>query len=98
MDANLHLGFEPDGRDFLAAATMLRHLGFARVRLLTNNPAKVEALAGHGIAVVERVPHHFAANRHNHFYLETKARKSGHLLRLEGEEDGSEGGKPAARR
>ncbi len=83
VDANLHLGFEPDARDFLAAATMLRRLGFSRVRLLTNNPAKVEALAGHGVEVVERVPHHFAANPHNRFYLETKARKSGHLIRLE---------------
>ncbi len=82
VDANIHLGFEPDERDFLVAATILERLGLPRVRLLTNNPGKVEALARHGITVTERVPHSFAANRHNHFYLETKARRSGHLIDL----------------
>ena len=82
VDANTHLGFEPDERDFLAAATMLRTLGFKAVRLLTNNPDKVAQLAERGIEVTERVEHSFAANRHNRFYLETKARRSGHLLRL----------------
>lgn len=82
VDANLHLGFEPDARDFLAAATMLRRLGIGAVRLLTNNPAKVEQLAARGIEVRERVPHQFAPNPHNRFYLETKARKSGHWLEL----------------
>jgi GTP cyclohydrolase II len=82
FEANMHLGFEPDERDFLAAATMLQRLGIGAVRLLTNNPAKVEALARHGIRVAERVPHSFAANRHNRFYLETKARKHGHLIDL----------------
>lgn len=80
FEANVHLGFEPDERDFLAAATMLKRLGIEQVRLLTNNPAKVEALARHGVGIVERVPHSFAANRHNRFYLETKARKHGHLI------------------
>lgn len=80
FEANVHLGFEPDERDFLAAATMLLCLGIAEVRLLTNNPAKVEALARHGVRVAERVPHSFAANRHNRFYLETKAKKQGHLI------------------
>lgn len=82
VDANTHLGFEPDERDFLAAATMLRALGFVAVRLMTNNPDKVEQLARHGIAIDERVEHSFAANSHNQFYLETKVRKSGHLLSL----------------
>jgi len=82
VDANIHLGFEPDERDFLVAATILGRLGLDRVRLLTNNPGKVAALACHGITVTERVPHSFAANRHNHFYLETKARRSGHLIDL----------------
>ncbi len=83
VDANLHLGFEPDARDFLAAATMLRRLGIGAVRLLTNNPAKVEQLAARGIEVRERVPHQFAPNPHNRLYLETKARKSGHWIDLE---------------
>jgi GTP cyclohydrolase II len=82
VDANTHLGFEPDERDFLAAAAMLKGLGFSSVKLMTNNPDKVEQLAGHGIAVDERVEHSFAANHHNRFYLETKVRKSGHLLSL----------------
>ncbi len=83
LEANMHLGFEPDERDFLVAATMLEQLGFPRIRLLTNNPLKMEALIRQGIEIAERVPHSFAANRHNRFYLETKARKSGHLIDLE---------------
>ncbi len=82
VDANTHLGFEPDERDFLAAATMLQRLDFSVVKLMTNNPDKVEQLARHGIDVDERVEHSFAANTHNRFYLETKARRSGHLLGL----------------
>ncbi|MCB1884953.1 MAG: GTP cyclohydrolase II [Geminicoccaceae bacterium] len=80
VDANTHLGFEPDERDFLAAAVMLERLGIERVRLLTNNPDKLDALARHGVRVTERVPHAFLANSHNRFYLETKARRAGHLL------------------
>src|SRR5918996_4499626 len=80
LDANRQLGFEPDERSFKDAAVMLRHLGLARVRLLTNNPTKVERLIEEGIEVVERVPHAIAANRHNQAYLETKARRAGHLL------------------
>ncbi|MGH6899527.1 MAG: GTP cyclohydrolase II [Geminicoccaceae bacterium] len=80
VDANQHLGFEPDERTYRAAAVMLRHLGIDQVRLLTNNPAKVEALAGEGIRVVERIPHATAPNRHNVGYLTTKASRSGHLF------------------
>ena len=80
LDANQQLGFEPDERSYRAAAVMLRHLGIQRVRLLTNNPAKVEALAREGVSVVERVPHATAPNRHNVDYLTTKASRSGHLL------------------
>jgi GTP cyclohydrolase II len=80
VDANQHLGFEPDERTYRAAAVMLRHLGIERVRLLTNNPAKVEALAREGVSVIERIPHATAPNRHNLGYLTTKASRSGHLL------------------
>jgi GTP cyclohydrolase II len=80
VDANQHLGFEPDERSYRAAAVMLRHLGIERVRLLTNNPAKVEALASEGVSVVERVPHATTPNRHNLGYLATKVSRSGHLL------------------
>jgi GTP cyclohydrolase II len=80
LDANRQLGFEADERTFKDAAVMLRHLGIARVRLLTNNPTKVDRLIEEGIEVVERVPHQVAANRHNQAYLATKARRAGHLL------------------
>ncbi len=80
VDANQRLGFEPDERSYRAAAVMLGHLGIQKVRLLTNNPAKVDALRKEGIDVVERVPHAIAPTRHNHAYLATKARRSGHLL------------------
>jgi len=80
LDANLQLGFDDDERIYLPAAQMLHRLGLARVRLMTNNPAKVEALARHGIEVVERVPHVFPSNDHNRAYLRTKATRSGHLF------------------
>ena len=80
VDANEQLGFDADERVYLPAAEMLRQLGFARVKLLTNNPEKMTALTRCGITVVERVPHIFPANDHNERYLRTKAAKSGHLL------------------
>jgi GTP cyclohydrolase II len=80
VEANEHLGFEPDERAWLGAATMLRHLGVGRVRLMTNNPEKVGALARYGIEVAERVPIAVPSNAHNRGYLRTKARRSGHLL------------------
>lgn len=76
--ANEALGFDADERVYLPAARMLQHLGFHRVRLLTNNPSKVAALVRSGIAVEERVPHAFPANGHNDFYLATKAARFGH--------------------
>lgn len=80
VDANLRLGFDADERVFRPAAEMLRQLGFTRVRLLTNNPEKVDGLAACGIEVVERVEHSFPANTHNELYLATKMSRSGHLL------------------
>ena len=80
MEANEQLGFDDDERIYLPAAAMLKSLGFTRVRLLTNNPAKVVALGRHGITVVERVPHIFPSNDHNRAYLEVKRVKGGHLF------------------
>jgi GTP cyclohydrolase II len=80
VDANEMLGYDADERIYLPAAEMLRQLGFHRVRLMTNNPEKVDQLGACGVAVVERVPHVFPANGHNEFYLNTKKRRSGHLL------------------
>lgn len=79
VEANRRLGFPDDVRDYALAAAMLRTLGIDRVRLLTNNPAKLAGLQQAGIAVVERVAHHMPANPHNADYLDTKRRKSGHL-------------------
>jgi len=77
-EANEQLGFDADERIYLPAAEILRQLGFRRVRLLTNNPHKVTALARCGITVDERVPHAFPSNGHNAFYLATKVARFGH--------------------
>ena len=80
VDANARLGLPVEARDFATAARMLELLGVDAVRLMTNNPAKVEALAEAGVNVVERVPHQLPANPHNERYLATKRDRSGHLL------------------
>ncbi|MBT3357995.1 MAG: GTP cyclohydrolase II [Rhodospirillales bacterium] len=80
IEANEQLGFDADERVYLPAAQMLRTLGIESVRLLTNNPDKVEALARCGVEVAERVSHRFPSNRHNETYLRTKQIRSGHLF------------------
>ena len=80
LDANRALGWEADERNFMLAATMLESLGVRRIRLLTNNPDKLNALVACGIDVVGREPHAFAPNGVNDAYLATKARRFGHLL------------------
>jgi GTP cyclohydrolase II len=80
VDANRRLGFSDDERDYGHAAAMLRALGIEEVRLLTNNPQKVEGLEAARIRVAERVPHQMPTNPHNADYLATKRKKSGHLL------------------
>ncbi len=80
IEANERLGFEADERLYGVAARMLGLLGYASVRLLTNNPDKLAALEAAGVAVVERVPHAFPDNAHNRAYLKTKAAKAGHIL------------------
>ena len=80
VDANLRLGFAVDERDFAVAARMLALLGIDRVRLLTNNPTKVEGLSAAGIEVVTRVPLTIAANPHNVDYLATKRDRTRHHL------------------
>lgn len=80
VDANLRLGFQDDERDFAVAARMLEKLGQQRVRLLTNNPRKVEGLEAAGIAVVDRVALRSGAGEHNRSYLATKRDRSGHQL------------------
>lgn len=80
VDSNLRLGFAIDARDFGVAARMLELIGQTRIRLLTNNPAKVAGLAAAGIGITERVEHRVAANPHNADYLATKRDRTGHML------------------
>ncbi len=80
VDANRALGFAADERDFQVAAAILRDLGLVRVRLLTNNPDKVAALAAHGIDVAARESLLFAGNGVNDHYLQTKATRFRHML------------------
>ncbi|CAH2601391.1 GTP cyclohydrolase-2 [Rhodovastum atsumiense] len=80
VDANRALGWGADERNFLVAATMLEALGVRRLRLLTNNPDKVAALAACGVTVLRRESHAFAPNGINDHYLATKAERFGHLL------------------
>ena len=79
VDADRHLGFHADERNYDVAAALLRELGIKRVRLLTNNPRKIDALKQHGIDVVGRLPLVAAANSHNERYLRAKRERSGHL-------------------
>jgi 3,4-dihydroxy 2-butanone 4-phosphate synthase / GTP cyclohydrolase II len=80
VEANLHLGFPADKRDFLVAAKMLRSQGINSIRLATNNPEKVQALTDCGIGVVERLPVVAPHDEHSASYLETKRNKFGHWL------------------
>lgn len=80
VEANHQLGFAADERDFTLCADMFKLLGVDEVRLLTNNPKKVEILTEAGINIVERVPLIVGRNPNNEHYLDTKAAKMGHLL------------------
>ncbi len=81
VEANQRLGLPNEARDFPVAARMLGLLGVGTIRLMTNNPKKVEALSAAGINVAERVPHQLPENPHNARYLATKRDRSGHLLK-----------------
>lgn len=80
VDANTRLGFAIDARDFGIAARMLDLLGIAQLKLLTNNPLKVEGLESEGLKVIERLPLKIAANPYNIHYLDTKRDRTGHKL------------------
>ena len=80
VEANHRLGFEDDERDFRIGAEMLKAMGVSSVRLMTNNPKKVERMQANGVAVAERVPLKAGLRPENADYLATKAAKSGHLL------------------
>ena len=80
VEANIALGFRDDERDYSIAAHMLRSLGVRSVRLMTNNPRKIDGLRALGVEVVDGIPLVIPANAYDRAYLETKARKSGHLI------------------
>ena len=79
-EANVHLGFEPDARDYEVSAAMMKKLAVTSIRLLTNNPEKELSLREYGIDVSERVPLQLPANEINLFYLQTKKERFGHKL------------------
>ena len=82
VDANLHLGFKPDERDYGCGAQMLRHLGIHKMRLMTNSPVKRVGLEAYGLQIVENVPIEITPNEYNIRYLETKKNRMGHILHL----------------
>ena len=84
VEANLALGFRDDERDYAVAAHMLQSLSVRSVRLITNNPNKIAQLTQYGVSVTGRIPHVIPPNEHNRFYLQTKARRSGHYIDDEG--------------
>jgi GTP cyclohydrolase II len=82
VEANLALGFRDDERDYSIAAHMLQSLKVKSVRLMTNNPKKIDALTSFGVKLGERIPLVIPSNPYNEFYLRTKAEKSGHLMTI----------------
>ncbi len=85
VEANLHLGFQMDQRDYGVGAQILRHLGITKLRLISNNPRKRVGLIGYGLEIVDNIPIMIKPNPHNEKYLQTKKDKLGH--ELSGEED-----------
>ena len=82
VDANVHLGFKPDERDYGCGAQMLRKLGVHKMRLMTNNPVKRVGLEAYGLEIVENVPIEVTPNKYDYEYLKTKKERMGHTLHL----------------
>ena len=83
VEANVHLGFKPDERDYGCGAQMLRHLGIHKMRLMTNNPTKRVGLEAYGLEIVENVPIEITPNQYDYRYLKTKQERMGHTLHLQ---------------
>ena len=82
VDANLHLGYQADERDYGVGASILREIGITKMRLMSNNPVKRIGLEGYGLEIVENVPIEIEMNEHNKQYLKTKKERMGHTLHL----------------
>ncbi|MFX1580076.1 MAG: GTP cyclohydrolase II [Promethearchaeota archaeon] len=80
IDANIHLGYKPDERDYGIAANILKNLQVKSIKLLTNNPEKIRQLTEAGVNIIERLPLIIKPSEYNKRYLETKKRRAGHLL------------------
>ncbi len=80
VDANLHLGFKDDERDYGVGAQILRQIGVTKMKLITNNPRKLAGLKGYGLEIIEVKHLEIQPNNYNHFYLQTKKEKMGHIL------------------
>jgi GTP cyclohydrolase II len=94
VEANRALGFHDDEREYSIAAQMLEALGIRSIRLLTNNPDKIEDLRQHGVRIVERVPLIVPSTEYNRSYLESKVRRFRHLLAMPGVEITNDGASP----
>lgn len=82
VDANLHLGYKADERDYGVGASILREIGITKMRLMSNNPIKRIGLEGYGLEIVENVPIEIEKNQYNEQYLKTKKERMGHTLHL----------------
>ena len=80
VDANIQLGFKMDQRDYGVGAQILRDLGIAKMKLISNNPTKRAAIVGYGLEIVENIPIEIESNSHNEVYLKTKRDKMGHTI------------------
>lgn len=84
VEANIKLGFRADQRDYTIGAAILRKIGLSRIRLMTNNPKKIEGLEEFGITIKERVPLVIKSNKYNERYLASKKEKLGHMIEDKG--------------
>ena len=82
MEANIHLGFQPDERDYGVGAQILQQMGASKLRLMTNNPIKRVGLESFGIEIVENIPIEVTPNPYNYHYMRTKKEKMHHNLNL----------------